>query len=114
MNIYIININKLNLESLNSCAESVNSMHDVYDELFHDEQIEKDTSITIDPISFLDKQRSQFNQLISSQRILVLNASLEPSFFWFKNSFSSIRYNLIVQQQINIFRMLNNIDIAVS
>jgi hypothetical protein len=64
--------------------------------------------------SFLDKQRSSFYQLINIQRILVSNSSMEPSFFWFKNSFSSSRYDLIVQQQIDIFTMLNHIDIAVS
>jgi hypothetical protein len=109
-----IKMNLFGLESLQSCSESVNSMNEVYDELFRDDHIEKDISINIDKISFLDKQRTHFNQLISSQRTLVSNASLEPSFFWFKNRFSSLRYNLIVQQQIDIFRMLNNIDVAVS
>ncbi|CAF0897883.1 unnamed protein product [Didymodactylos carnosus] len=62
--------------------------------------------------SFLDKQRIHFHQLISNQRVFVSNASTEPSFWWFKNDFSSISYNLIVQQQIDIFRMLHNIDTA--
>jgi hypothetical protein len=108
----------LYLESLKSCIESVNSMHKVYDELFHHEHLQKDISIYFDNKnqikSFLDKQRSYFHQLISSQRILVSNASMEPAFCWFQNGFSSSRYNLIVQQQINIFRMLHNIDAAVS
>jgi len=93
-------------------------MYEVYHQLFHYEHLEKDISIHFDNKnelkSFIDKQRSSFQQLISSQRILVLNASIEPSFFWFKNQFSSSRYNLIVQQQIDIFRMLHNIDATVS
>jgi hypothetical protein len=93
-------------------------MHEVFDQLFDHEHLEKDISIYFDNEneikSFLDKQRSCFQQLISSQRILVSNASIEPAFFWFKNQFSSSRYNLIVQQQIDIFRMLHNIDAAVS
>jgi hypothetical protein len=106
------------LESLGSCAQSVNSMYEVYHQLFHYEHLEKDISIHFDNKneikSFIDKQRSSFQQLINSQRILVLNASIEPSCFWFKNQFSSSRYNLIVQQQIDMFRMLHNIDAAVS
>jgi len=93
-------------------------MYKVYDELFHHKHFEKDISIYFDNKnqikSFLHKQRSSFQQLISNQRILVSNVSIEPSFSRFKNEFSSSRYNLIVQQQIDIFRMLQNIDAAVS
>lgn len=106
------------VESLECCAESVNSMHKVYDELFHHEHVENKNSIYLENEneieSFLIEQRSIFQQLIISQRIFVSNASIEPTFFWFKNEFSSSRYNLIVQQQIHIFRMLHNIDAAVS
>jgi hypothetical protein len=93
-------------------------MHEVYHQLFHHQYLENGISISFENEnkikSFLDKQRSTFQQLITSQRISVLNASIEPTFFWFKNEFSSSRYNLIVQQQIDLFRILHNIDAAVS
>lgn len=94
-------------------------MYEVSEHLFHYQHLENNISIDFNQKyeikSFLDKQkRSSFYQLINIQRILVSNSSMEPSFFWFKNSFSSSRYNLIVQQQINIFTMLHYIDIAVS
>ncbi|CAF1333701.1 unnamed protein product [Adineta steineri] len=113
--VFAIDLLKENIQkSLQSCRESVDSMHKVYDELFHHQHLEKDISIYFNNKNqikpFLDKQRSYFHQLISSQRILVSNASIEPTFCWFKNGFSSSRYNLIVQQQIDIFRMLHNID----
>ena len=100
------------LESLHSCEESIDSMHKIFDELFHHEHSEKDFSK--DQIkSFLQQQRSSFHQLINFQRILVSNASVEPTFCWFQNRFSNTRYNLIVQQQIDVFRVLHNIDAAV-
>jgi hypothetical protein len=93
-------------------------MHEVYAKLFHHQHLKNEISISFENEnqikSFLDKQRSTFQQLIISQRISVSNASIEPTFFWFKNEFSSSRYNLIVQQQIDIFRILHNIDAAVS
>jgi hypothetical protein len=64
--------------------------------------------------SFADGQRNRFHQLISAQRILVGHASLEPTMWWFKNEFSSVRYSTLVDQQIDIFRMLHNIDAIVS
>ncbi|CAF1324160.1 unnamed protein product [Adineta ricciae] len=99
-------------KSLHSCEESIDSMHKIFDELFHHKHSEKDLSK--DQIkSFLQQQRSSFHQLINFQRILVSNASVEPTFCWFQNRFSNTRYNLIVQQQIDIFRMLHNIDATV-
>lgn len=64
--------------------------------------------------SFADAQRSRFHQLISTQRTLVQHASLEPTLWWFKNSFSTNRYSVLVDQQIDLFRMLHNIDAIVS
>lgn len=94
-------------------------MHEVYDQLFHhqhsDEEMKQfsiDLNNQNEIKSFLDKQRTKFHQLISFQRIFVANASIEPTFFWFKNDFSSNRYEKIVQQQIDIFRILHNIDVA--
>jgi hypothetical protein len=93
-------------------------MYSVYDQLFNHEHLEKDLSVCFqNPAeiqSFLHKQRSHFNKLITSERLLVSNAQLEPSFCWFQNRFCSFHYNLIVEEQIDIFRMLHNIDTAVS
>ena len=93
-------------------------MRQVFDELFHHQHIEKKISIEMENnneiTSFLDHQRAQFHQLINSQQMLVANASIEPTFCWFKNPFSSSHYTVLVQQQMNIFRMLHNIDAAVS
>ncbi|UJR24079.1 hypothetical protein I4U23_027047 [Adineta vaga] len=115
--VFAIDLLKENIQkSFQACEESVNSMHKVYDELFHHEHFEKDHSIYFNNQnqikSFLQWQRLSFHQLISIQRILVSNASIEPIFCWFKNHFSTIRYNLIIQQQIDIFRILHNIDAA--
>lgn len=48
------------------------------------------------------------------QRLLVSYASLEPSYWWLKNDFSSSRYKILVEQQIDIYRMLHNINSSVS
>lgn len=98
------------LDSFQCCQDSIDGMHEVFDELFHRPHSESNTELK----SFLDRQRAQFHQMISSQQMLVINASIEPTFCWFKNPFSSSHYNLLVQQQIYLFRMLHNIDAAVS
>jgi len=64
--------------------------------------------------SFVDAQRTHFHQMISGQRALVDHASLEPTMQWFQNSFSSIRYETLVTQQTDMFRMLHNVDAIVS
>lgn len=104
-------------------------MHLIYDRLFHadhDSILYMDTSEsseTKEPEgeeeeeeikSFADAQRSRFHQLISTQRVLVQHASLEPTLWWFKNSFSSVPYAKLVDQQTDLFRMLHNIDAIVS
>ncbi|CAF4066434.1 unnamed protein product, partial [Rotaria sp. Silwood2] len=63
--------------------------------------------------SFLDEQRYHFQQLVSSQRMLVTTVSMEPTFCWLNNLFSSSHYNLMVQQQMDIFRMLHNMGVGV-
>ena len=63
--------------------------------------------------SILEEKRTTLEQLISSQRIFVSNAEIEPTFFRFKNEFSSSHYNLIVEQQIEILTMLHHLDTAV-
>ncbi len=94
-------------------------MHIIHDKLFHYEHLdvtvvdmEKENEQEMK--SFLDAQRSHFHQLISGQRALVGHASLEPTMWWFQNNFSSIRYGTLVGQQVDIFRMLHNIDAIVS
>jgi hypothetical protein len=52
--------------------------------------------------------------MISIQRILVCSASIEPSCWWLNNGFSSSRYKTLVQQQIDIYQMLHNINTSVS
>jgi hypothetical protein len=105
--------------TLQVCRQSVGSMHSIYDQLFHQDQldavaldIEKQDDREIK--SFIDAQRSRFHQLISSQRALVAQVSLEPTMWWFQNSFSSSRYDTLLQHQFDIFRMLHNIDAIVS
>jgi len=93
-------------------------MHSVYDQFFHHEHSDE-VSIDVETQkhtvkSFFDAQRNGFQQLISAQRTLVENASLEPSLWWFNSNFSATRYGIFVQQQIDMLRMFHNIDAAVS
>jgi len=94
-------------------------MHSIYDQLFHYEHldviaidIEKENEQEIK--SFVDVQRARFHLLISGQRTLVGHASLEPTMWWFQNKFSSIRYETLLAQQTDMFRMLHNVDAIVS
>ncbi|CAF3606759.1 unnamed protein product [Rotaria sordida] len=114
--VFAIDVLKNNIQStLQVCRESITSIHSIYDQLFPHENLEVDI-IDVEKKneqeikSIIDTQRSRFHQLISSQRVLVGHASLEPTMWWFHNSFSSIRYDTLVEQQIDMFRMLHNID----
>jgi hypothetical protein len=107
------------LATLQVCRQSVDSMHSIYDQLFHYEHldvvavdIEKENEQEIK--SFVDAQRARFHLLISGQRTLVGHASLEPTMWWFQNKFSSIRYETLLAQQTDMFRMLHNVDAIVS
>ncbi|CAF1406378.1 unnamed protein product [Rotaria sordida] len=114
--VFAIDVLKNNIQStLQVCRESITSMHSIYDQLAPHENldieiidVEKKNEQEIK--SVIDAQRSRFQQLISSQRILVGHAALEPTMWWFHNNFSSIRYDTLVEQQVNMFRMLYNID----
>ncbi|CAF3358711.1 unnamed protein product [Rotaria sp. Silwood1] len=114
--VFAIDVLKNSIQgTLQVCRESITSMHSIYDQLSPHENlnvdiidVEKQNEQEIK--SFIDAQRSRFHQLISSQRVLVGHASLEPAMWWFHNSFSSIRYDTLVEQQIDMFRMLHNID----
>lgn len=92
------------------CLESLRSMYEVCEELFNRISMKNENPIR----SIFQEKRTTFEQLISSQRMLVSNAAIEPTFIWFKNEFSSVRYYLIVEQQIQILTMLHHIDTAVS
>ncbi|CAF0844236.1 unnamed protein product [Adineta steineri] len=114
--VFAIDVLKNNIETtLQLCRQCVNTMHAIYDKLFQNEQLDV-TTVTIEKqtdqeiTSFIDAQRSRFHQLISGQRSLIGNTSLEPSFWWFKNSFASDRYSMLAEQQTDMFRMLHNID----
>jgi len=107
------------LATLQVCRKSVDTMHSIYDELFHHKHldtttvdIEKDNEQKIK--SFVDAPRFRFHQLISGQRALVGHASLEPTMWWFHNNFPTIRYETLLVQQTDMFRMLHNIDAIVS
>ncbi len=107
------------LATLQLCRKSVDSIHLIYDKLFYYEHlhvtvVDVEKQVEQEIKSFIDGQRGRFHQLISGQRVLVKHTSLEPTLWWFKNSFSSIRYNTLLEQQNDMFRMLHNIDAIVS
>jgi hypothetical protein len=94
-------------------------MHSIYDQLFHYEHfgqvsvdVKKQEEEEIE--SFFDTHQNNFQQLLSTERILLGHASLEPRFWCFNNNFSTTRYTSLVQQQIDIFQILHSIDRAVS
>ena len=108
---------KFYLDTLKTCRRATESIHSVYDKFFQ-HQHSRRFSITIDQQQEIkygnNIQRSHFHQQISSQRTLVNSASLEPSIWWFNYGFSSSRYNILVQQQLDMFRMLHNMHATVS
>ncbi|CAF1538665.1 unnamed protein product [Didymodactylos carnosus] len=106
------NINK----TLITCKDSIRTIHTVYDQLLlHTEShplnsntfkinIAKESLIG----AFLSQQFSKFQKLIGAQYTLITQASIEPT-FWL-NKFSTTQYKALITQQIDIFRMLHNID----
>jgi hypothetical protein len=93
-------------------------MGSIYNQLFCLEHT-NETSIDVEQQeqkiqSFFNTQRNHFYQLITTQRSLIQHASAEPSLWWFNNNFSTDRYQSLVQQEIDIFLILHNIDTAVS
>jgi hypothetical protein len=92
-------------------------MHSIYDQLFHHTHSNESLiHLELDKQnmeSFIDFQRSYFHRLISFQRTLVEHASIEPTLWWINNTFSTKLYNTLVQEQINLFRILHNIDATV-
>ncbi len=107
------------IATLQVCRQSVDSMHSIHDQLFHYKHlntniIDLEIKDAQEIQSFVDAQRSRFHQLISGQRALVGHASLEPTMWWFRNNFSSIRYESLAVQQTDMFRMLHNVDAIVN
>ncbi len=92
-------------------------MHSAYDQFFQHRH-SRESVINFDQQekdkSDFDIQRSPFLQLISAQRILVSQASREPSLWWFNYGFSANRYNELVQQEVDVFRMLHSMNTTVS
>jgi len=99
------------------CIINVKSIVHIYNKVFHHEDTEENTIdfSQLDDIKYyIDNERRCFHKLISIQRTLVCYASIEPSCWWLNNGFSSSRYKTLVQQQIDIYRMLHNINTSVS
>ncbi|CAF4574337.1 unnamed protein product, partial [Didymodactylos carnosus] len=100
--------------ALITCKNSIKTVHIIYDQLLLLRTNNTTTTIQIDIDkqlklgAFLASQHSIFQSLIDVQRILVGEASVEPT-FWLK-SFSKSQYKTLIQQQIDVFRMLHNID----
>ncbi|CAF0844950.1 unnamed protein product [Adineta steineri] len=112
---FAIDLLKDNIQTtLKTCQQSIVSMHSIYDQLFHHDH-SHESLIQLDleeqkNESFISTQRNSFYSLINVQRTLVEHASLEPTFWWMKNAFSTKRYNILVQKQVHIYNMLHNID----
>ncbi len=116
--IFAVDLLKSNIQdTLKTCRHAAELIHSIYDQFFQHQHARR-SSITLEQqqeIKFnIDIQRRHFHQLISSQRTLVNYASLEPSICWFNYGFSSSRYSLLVQQQLDMFRMLDSMYATVS
>ena len=103
-------------DTLKVCGHASESLHSVYDQFFHHQHSGR---LLIEDHDDEEKsdfhiQRSRFHQLIGAQRILVNHAIHEPSLWWFNYGFSSTRYRILVQQQLDVFRMLHNINATAS
>ncbi|CAF5145596.1 unnamed protein product, partial [Rotaria sp. Silwood1] len=71
-----------------------------------------DELIDVEVKPFFDSYQLEFHRLMNIQQILLGYASLEPTFWWFKNNFPIARYTLLVQQQSDMFQLLQIIDRA--
>ncbi|UJR18462.1 hypothetical protein I4U23_005367 [Adineta vaga] len=115
--VFAMDLLKENIQAtLKLCKENIESIHCVYDKVFqheHSDKMSTDFSNRTDVEAFFNIQRSRFHQLINNQRTLVDNASIEPSFHWLNKGFSKTRYRIFIQQQTDLYRMLNNINTAV-
>lgn len=106
------------LATLELCVKNIQSIVQNYNEVFHHHPsgpIENivELSELNDIKYYIENERRLFHQIISVQQTLVDYASVEPSWCWLKNAFSNSRYTILVQQQIEIYRMLHNINTSV-
>ena len=71
------------LVTLETCRQSIISIHSIYDQLFHhDHSHESHIHLELEQRKvepFIDAQLSRFHRLISFQRTLIEHASLEPT-----------------------------------
>ncbi|CAF3828220.1 unnamed protein product [Rotaria sordida] len=105
------------LETLQTCRQCVESMDNSFKQMYHqndknESSTDGDEQIDIEIKSFFDSHQLQFYRLMNTQRILLGYASLEPTFWWFKNDLPTARYALLAQQQDDMFRLLQSIDRA--
>ncbi|CAF1195700.1 unnamed protein product [Adineta ricciae] len=109
---FAVDLLKTNIQdTLKTCRRATESIHSVYDQFFQHQHARR-YSLSMneeEEIKFhIDLQRRHFHQLISSQRIQLNYASLEPSIWWFNYGFSPSQYDLLIKQQLDMFRMLHN------
>ncbi|CAF4173588.1 unnamed protein product [Rotaria sp. Silwood2] len=115
---FAVDLLKENIRTiLQTCRQCVESMDNSFQQVFHqndeyDSLTNGDEQIDIEIRPFLDRYQLEFHQLMNTQQILLGYASLEPTFWWFKNDFPTARYTLLAQQQRNMFWLLQNIDRA--
>ncbi|CAF3254737.1 unnamed protein product [Rotaria sp. Silwood2] len=112
--LFAIDLLKENIKTtLELCRNNVESIVHIYNKVFHHEDNQENLIdfSTLDDIKYyIDNQRRTFHKLISIQRTLVGYASIEPSCWWLNNGFSASRYKTLVQQQIDIYRLLYHIS----
>ncbi|CAF1360199.1 unnamed protein product [Adineta steineri] len=114
--VFAIDLLKENIHStLELCRNNVESIVHIYKKVFHNEDETNDKNLIdfskFDDIKFhIDNERRCFLKLISIQRTLVGYACIEPSCWWLNNGFSTSRYKKLLEQQIDIYRMLHNIN----
>ncbi|CAF4839179.1 unnamed protein product [Rotaria sp. Silwood1] len=105
------------LSILQICRKCVESMDNSFEQVFHQNDknecsANSDELIDVEVKPFFDSYQLEFHRLMNIQQILLGYASLEPTFWWFKNDFPIARYTLLAQQQSNMFQLLQIIDRA--
>jgi hypothetical protein len=104
-------------DTLKTCRYAAELMHFAYDQFFqhqHSREVLVDIDREQQVKSHFDIQRSRFHQLISAQRTLLNHAAREPSLWWFNYGFSSSRYSILIEQQLDVFRILHSMNATVS
>ncbi|CAF3245551.1 unnamed protein product [Rotaria sp. Silwood2] len=115
---FAIDLLKENIQTtLQTCRQCVESMDNSFQQVFrqndkNESSTNSDEQIDIEIKPFFDSYQNEFHRLMNTQQILLGYASLEPTFWWFKNDCPTARYTLLAQQQSDMFRLLQNIDKA--